>query len=168
MCWQIPLALWWSSLHQSFTGGWIQLAQLVSCLYRPCVAHLSSSYCIILLLLLLLLLGMSAYIMFTWFCTGYRNVKVMSGLTASPSFINSITYLAYNHHPSILAIDTVRAYHLSHNYLVEVDIVLPHTMSVQESHDIAETLQDKIELLENVERAWVHIDYDITHKRSFG
>lgn len=100
---------------------------------------------------------MSLYIMFIWFCTGYRNVKVMSGMSATPDFLNQVVYLAYNHHPSVVAIDTVRAFHLAYDYLVEVDIVLPQTMTVEEAHDIGEALQDKIEMLENVERAWVHM-----------
>jgi hypothetical protein len=95
--------------------------------------------------------------MFIWFCTGYRNVKVMSGMSATPDFLNQVVYLAYNHHPSVVAIDTVRAFHLAYDYLVEVDIVLPQTMTVEEAHDIGEALQDKIEMLENVERAWVHM-----------
>ena len=41
----------------------------------------------------------------------------------------------------VLAIDTVRAFHLSFGYLVEVDIVLPETMSLREAHDIGEALQ---------------------------
>jgi len=109
-------------------------------------------------------IGMSLYIMGIWFSTGYRNVKVMSGMTATPPFLSSIVYLAYNHHPAVVAIDTVRAFHLAYNYLVEVDIVLSPKMTVEESHDIAESLQNKIELLDNVERAWVHIDYEFTHK----
>lgn len=43
---------------------------------------------------------------------------------------------------------------------------------MEEAHDIGEALQDKIEMLENVERAWVHIDYEYSHKpehkRNFG
>lgn len=101
--------------------------------------------------------GMSLYIMFVWFRQGYANVKVMSGMSATPDFLNQLVYMAYNHHPSVVAVDTVRAYHLAYNYLVEVDIVLPEDMTVVDAHDIGEALQDKIEMLENVERAWVHM-----------
>jgi divalent metal cation (Fe/Co/Zn/Cd) transporter len=40
---------------------------------------------------------------------------------------------------------------------VEMEIVLPGTMTVMESHDIALALQHKIESLEDVERAFVHV-----------
>jgi divalent metal cation (Fe/Co/Zn/Cd) transporter len=38
-----------------------------------------------------------------------------------------------------------------------MEIVLPGTMTVMESHDIALALQHKIESLEDVERAFVHV-----------
>ena len=40
---------------------------------------------------------------------------------------------------------------------VEMEIVLPGDMTVRESHDIALELQHKIEGLEEVERAFVHV-----------
>ena len=33
-----------------------------------------------------------------------------------------------------------------------------------ESHDIGEDLQNKLETLPNVERAFVHVDYESEHK----
>lgn len=38
-------------------------------------------------------------------------------------------------------------------------MVLPGSMTVQESHDIALALQHKIERLDEVERAFVHVDH---------
>ena len=75
-----------------------------------------------------------------------------------------MTLLARNHHKDIIAIDTVRAYQYGYNYMCELDIVLDRNMPLKETHDIGETLQNKIEALENVERAFVHIDYEWDHK----
>ena len=63
----------------------------------------------------------------------------------------------------MLLIDTVRVYHFGSNFLVECDIVLPEDMSLRESHDIGESLQLKIEKLPEVERAFVHLDYECDH-----
>uniref|UniRef100_A0A7S3H1E4 Cation efflux protein cytoplasmic domain-containing protein n=2 Tax=Spumella elongata TaxID=89044 RepID=A0A7S3H1E4_9STRA len=41
-----------------------------------------------------------------------------------------------------------------------MEIVLPGDMTVRESHDIALELQHKIEGLEEVERAFVHVDHE--------
>jgi divalent metal cation (Fe/Co/Zn/Cd) transporter len=42
---------------------------------------------------------------------------------------------------------------------VEMEVVLPGTMTVAESHDIALALQHKIEEMDDVERAFVHVDH---------
>jgi len=87
----------------------------------------------------------------------------MTGLTADPEFLSMITYIAYTHDDRILAVDTVRAYYTSNNYMVEVDILLPKKMKLREAHDIGEALQIKLEQLPEVERAFVHLDYEYAH-----
>jgi Dimerisation domain of Zinc Transporter len=42
---------------------------------------------------------------------------------------------------------------------VEMEIVLPGSMTVIDSHDIALALQHKIEAMIDVERAFVHVDH---------
>ena len=42
-----------------------------------------------------------------------------------------------------------------------MEIVLPGEMILMESHDIALALQHKIESLEDVERAFVHVDHEL-------
>ena len=44
--------------------------------------------------------------------------------------------------------------------MVQVDIVLPEGMPLRESHDIGEALQREYEALPNVDRAFVHMDYE--------
>ncbi|KAI3731067.1 hypothetical protein L1987_62250 [Smallanthus sonchifolius] len=65
---------------------------------------------------------------------------------------------------AIRHIDTVRAYTFGSHYFVEVDIVLPSDMPLQTAHDIGESLQEKLELLPEIERAFVHLDYEYSHK----
>jgi divalent metal cation (Fe/Co/Zn/Cd) transporter len=50
------------------------------------------------------------------------------------------------------------------HYFAEVDIVLPGEMPLQHAHDIGESLQDKLESLPEIERAFVHLDYEVTHR----
>ncbi|CAF3151667.1 unnamed protein product [Rotaria sp. Silwood2] len=106
----------------------------------------------------------SFYIIFTWIRQANGQVKRLSGHTADPKFLSQITWLSYNHSPLILKIDTVRAFYFGSFYLVEVDIVLPEDMLLKEAHDIGEGLQNKLEDLPEVERAFVHIDHEYSHK----
>ncbi|KAL5015139.1 hypothetical protein ScPMuIL_009409 [Solemya velum] len=105
----------------------------------------------------------SLYILVNWWKTGYAQIKLLTGYTAKPGFLSKITWVCLNHHHDILQIDTVRAFHFGNNFLVEADIVLPEDMTLMEAHNIGESLQQKLERFPEVERAFVHLDYETTH-----
>lgn len=46
---------------------------------------------------------------------------------------------------------------------MEIDIVMEANTPLWKAHDVSQQLQDKIEVLPNVERAFVHVDYETTH-----
>eukprot|EP00039_Didymoeca_costata_P030044 m.27669 g.27669 ORF g.27669 m.27669 type:complete len:401 (+) comp7920_c0_seq1:105-1307(+) len=102
-------------------------------------------------------------IMYNWYKEGRENILNLAGRGASLQMIQKLTYIAMHHDPRVLLVDTVRAIHLGSNCLVEVDIVLPPEMALHEAHDIGESLQHKLELLEEVDRAYVHLDYETDH-----
>ena len=68
------------------------------------------------------------------------------------------------HSPTIERIDTVRAYYSGPRIVAEVDIVIDRNERLEVAHDIAEDLQIKLEKLPSIERAYVHIDYETSHK----
>ncbi len=74
-----------------------------------------------------------------------------------------LMWMAAYHHPWIETVDTVRAYTFGVNYLVEVHIQLSPSMPLREAHDIGESLQQKLESLDEVERAFVHLDFETLH-----
>lgn len=41
---------------------------------------------------------------------------------------------------------------------------MPANTELWRAHDLAQRLQDKIELLPNVERAFVHVDHETEHR----
>ena len=106
----------------------------------------------------------AVYTISNWANTVMENVWSLIGKTAPSEYLAKLTYLIWNHDKEIKHIDTVRAYTFGCNFFVEVDIVLPQEMSLNLAHDIGETLQDKLEKLPEIERAFVHVDLDTTHK----
>lgn len=104
------------------------------------------------------------YTMSNWGKTVVDNVRSLTGRTAPPEYLAKLTYLIWNHHKEIKHIETVRAYTFGCQYFVEVHIVLPQDMSLDQAHDIGETLEEKLEQLPGVERAFVHVDFDTTHQ----
>ncbi|KAH9514188.1 Metal tolerance protein 11 [Bulinus truncatus] len=106
----------------------------------------------------------SLYIMYNWSMTGWEQMKLLTGHTAQPDFLSKLTWICFNHHPKIKHIETVRAFHFGSNFLVEVDIILPSDLPLKEAHNIGESLQCRLERVPEVERAFVHVDYEYTHK----
>ncbi|GLJ08317.1 hypothetical protein SUGI_0086380 [Cryptomeria japonica] len=111
---------------------------------------------------------LALYTIRTWSNTVLENVNSLVGKTASPDYLQKLTYLCWNHHKAIRHIDTVRAYTFGSHYFVEVDIVLPSDMPLQQAHDIGEALQEKLESIPDIERAFVHLDYEYTHRPEHG
>lgn len=104
------------------------------------------------------------YTISNWSRTVMENVWSLIGRTAPQEYLAKLTYLIWNHDKEIKHIDTVRAYTFGCNYFVEADIVLPEEMPLGQAHNIGESLQEKIEQLPQVERAFVHVDFETTHK----
>ncbi|KAH7246816.1 hypothetical protein MRS44_014634 [Fusarium solani] len=99
-----------------------------------------------------------------WLGTAFGEFLLVVGVTGSVEMQQLITYVCVTHSDAIQGIDTVRVYHSGPRLIAEVDIVMDPTQTLQESHDVAEALQFKLEDLPDIERAYVHIDYETTHK----
>lgn len=140
---------------------------------------------------------LSVLISTLWLRTAYSEFQLLIGVSADTSMLQWITYIcqsslppiqpqlfsfvfltkltkpkkilvAMTHSPQILALDTVRAYHSGPRIIVEVDIVMAPGETLRATHDVAEELQVKLESLPDVERAYVHIDYETSHKPEHG
>ncbi|KAB1227923.1 Metal tolerance protein 4 [Morella rubra] len=106
---------------------------------------------------------LAVYTIANWSKTVIETAVSLVGQSAPPEVLQKLTYLVIRH-PKVKRIDTVRAYTFGALYFVEVDIELPEDIPLKEAHAIGETLQDKIEKLPEVERAFVHLDFECEHK----
>lgn len=102
----------------------------------------------------------SVYIIWTWVVTGYEQVEMIVGKRADIDFLRKIQEIAQVHHDKMV-LDQLNAYHFGPRYLVELEVVMPESTTLRESHDVGIQLQHKIELMEEVARCFVHIDYQI-------
>lgn len=107
---------------------------------------------------------LSVLVSVLWLHSAYGEFQLLVGVTADTNMQQLITYISMTHSPVITAIDTVRAYTSGPRLLVEVDVVMDPDASLRATHDVAEELQMKLESLPDVERAYVHVDYETTHK----
>ncbi|KAM7523244.1 hypothetical protein LguiA_013146 [Lonicera macranthoides] len=106
---------------------------------------------------------LAVYTIVNWSGTVLENAVSLIGQSAPPEVMQKLTYLVIRH-PQVKRIDTVRAYTFGVLYFVEVDIELPEDLPLKEAHTIGETLQIKLEKLPEVERAFVHLDFECEHK----
>ncbi|GMY16172.1 metal tolerance protein 4-like isoform X2 [Fagus crenata] len=106
---------------------------------------------------------LALYTITNWSKVVMENAASLVGQSASPEVLQKLTYLVMRH-PQVKRIDTVRAYTFGVLYFVEVDIELPDDLPLKEAHMIGETLQEKLEKLPEVERAFVHLDFECDHK----
>ncbi|KAH6688259.1 hypothetical protein F5X68DRAFT_168047 [Plectosphaerella plurivora] len=102
-------------------------------------------------------------ILFSWVTNAFEQVWLLVGKAAPRDFVSKLVYMSMNHDSRIVKVDTCRAYHAGQRYYVEVDIVMNEDTPLRISHDVAQGLQRKFEGLGDVERAFVHVDYEDEH-----
>lgn len=101
----------------------------------------------------------SIYIIYSWYMTGKEQIEHLTGKRAPEDFIEELVELA-NDFDDRIVVDIVRAYHFGPKFLVEIEIVMDKTTLLFESHDLGMDLQYEIEGRDEVERCFVHIDYE--------
>ncbi|KAG7444712.1 CDF-like metal transporter [Guyanagaster necrorhizus] len=106
----------------------------------------------------------SCVIIVSWTYTSYIQFGYLAGKAAPHEFTQLVIYKTLTFSDEIKQIDSCRAYHSGEKFLVEVDIVMPSDTPLWKSHDLSQDLQDKLETLPMVERAFVHVDHEVSHK----
>lgn len=71
--------------------------------------------------------------------------------------LSRILNIALNHDDKIKAISYVTVYHVGEQAQVELHIVLDAETPLHTTHEISETLEDKINALNFCEKAFVHV-----------
>ncbi|KAF6001942.1 hypothetical protein F1559_001925 [Cyanidiococcus yangmingshanensis] len=106
----------------------------------------------------------SCFILRNWWRLTSRHLDQFMSRSASSSLHSVVTFAALWHDSRIRAIDRVCLYHVGPACFAEVDIVLDPNMPLSVCHDIGESLQARIECLPDVERCFVHLDFETAHR----
>lgn len=102
---------------------------------------------------------LSLFIIYDWASTCMENVARLTGIGVDDRVLKKLLYLAYRISPVIDAYKSLTAYHAGDGIWVEVDILLHEKTPLEHAHDVAETLQYCLEGLDEVDRAFVTVDY---------
>ncbi|KAI8962195.1 cation efflux family-domain-containing protein [Daldinia sp. FL1419] len=106
----------------------------------------------------------SLVISYAWLYQAFKEFMTLVGRAADIDVHRLITYVCLTYSDAILGIDTVRVYHSGPKLIAEIDIVMDPADPLRTTHDVSEGLQTELEKLPNIERAYVHVDYETTHK----
>ncbi|KAL8801563.1 MAG: hypothetical protein Q9182_004349 [Xanthomendoza sp. 2 TL-2023] len=102
---------------------------------------------------------LSLYVIYDWAETGFNNVIRLSGSAVDDRLLKKITFLAWRFAPIVKSYKTITAYHAGDGVWVEIDVMLDGKTPLEQAHDVAETLQYCCEGLNEVDRAFVTVDY---------
>ncbi|KAL0576419.1 hypothetical protein V5O48_005555 [Marasmius crinis-equi] len=107
---------------------------------------------------------LSVVILVSWTITSIEQFSYLAGKAAPHEFTQLVIYQAVTFNREIKQIDNCIAYHAGENYIVEVDIVMDGETPLWKAHDVSQDLQDQLEKLPMVDRAFVHVDHEVRHK----
>ncbi|KAL8645370.1 MAG: hypothetical protein Q9226_007337 [Calogaya cf. arnoldii] len=102
---------------------------------------------------------LSLYVIYDWADTSFQNVIRLSGSAVDDRLLKKITFLAWRFAPIVKSYKAITAYHAGDGVWVEIDVMLDGKTPLEEAHDVAETLQYCLEGLQEVDRAFVTMDY---------
>lgn len=102
---------------------------------------------------------LSVYIAWSWFQTGRESMQKLVGVEAEPDIVREVSERISQYAYENVELDWLRCYYLGNNIVVEVEIVMPGHFTLHRTHDTAIRLQQEIEKMAVVERAYVHVDY---------
>jgi cation diffusion facilitator family transporter len=101
---------------------------------------------------------LALFMLIVWSGAAREQMLLLTSQSATPAQISRLVYIALSHEPTkVQFVDTVCAYNVGNRLQVECDVVLDEAMPLKQAHDVGENLQRRLEALEDVERAFVHL-----------
>lgn len=102
---------------------------------------------------------LSLYIIHEWLETLMEQVTKLSGKACGSEEIARALYLV-TRFKDVESVSGLEVYHAGDGMIIEADVVLPYDITLKEAHDVGEVLTFALECLTDVERAYVHLDYN--------
>lgn len=102
---------------------------------------------------------LSLFIIYDWAGTCLENVTRLTGEAANDRIERKMMFMAYRFAPLVGGFKSLKCYHAGDGVCVEIDVLMPENTPLRRCHDVAETLQYCLEGLNEVDRAFVTMDY---------
>jgi cation diffusion facilitator family transporter len=102
-------------------------------------------------------IAVGLWIIWAGFRIGRDNIKYLMGEAPPEHLVDTILARA-RAVPGVLGLNEVTAHYVGTSVEIEVHIDVDNRLSVTEAHDIATLVRDEIEGMEEVSRAFIHVD----------
>uniref|UniRef100_A0A0N5CCA1 ZT_dimer domain-containing protein n=1 Tax=Strongyloides papillosus TaxID=174720 RepID=A0A0N5CCA1_STREA len=99
--------------------------------------------------------AVSVFIAKSWLSTGLEHSQMLVGRSGDGTLISRVINVTMNYHEDIKKVEKVLVYHIGVKFLVEVYVRLDGEMTLCRSDSILQGLQEGLECLDFVERAFV-------------
>ncbi len=102
-------------------------------------------------------IAVGAWIIVAGFRIGRDNIKFLMGAAPPPELVQRIKGIA-NATPGVLGLNDVFAHYVGTSVEIEVHINVDRRITIDEAHDIGKKVQRAIEDIDEISRAFIHID----------
>ena len=109
---------------------------------------------------------LSLFVLYCWSKNALENARTLLGIKAEPDLMTNLNFIANHHHPLIKSVSSVIAYQIGPGFLAEVSIAFDNETSLEEASQTADSLKKKLERVEDIEHAYVHIE-TVKHSQDF-
>ncbi|PAA91585.1 hypothetical protein BOX15_Mlig033018g1, partial [Macrostomum lignano] len=92
----------------------------------------------------------------SWIRVLLHQIRLLTGRCADHKLLQLLIFASANHSPLITGVCSATAFHHGVQCLAEVSIQLAPDTPLRLAHDVAEKLQQRLEQIEGIERAFVH------------
>lgn len=99
----------------------------------------------------------SIWIIYAGYSIGTENIDYLMGKAPPKKLTEEIKRAALTV-AGVYATNTIRAHYVGHYIHVEIHVEVPKDLSTYDSHGIGEIVEEAIELLPAIEKAFVHLD----------
>ena len=100
----------------------------------------------------------SLFVLSSWSSKAFECYEMLVGQTSN-SMKRKVVYLASHHSSKIKSVEQVMAVQFATKYLIEVHVIIDGNLPFKSVSAIGQSLQERLEKLDGVQKAYVHLDY---------
>uniref|UniRef100_A0A0K0ELY6 Cation efflux protein cytoplasmic domain-containing protein n=1 Tax=Strongyloides stercoralis TaxID=6248 RepID=A0A0K0ELY6_STRER len=100
-----------------------------------------------------------SWIVYSWYTSLIEQIPLIVGGQLKQEQYNRVVHLSINHDRRIKYLDHILVYYIGVKAQVEIYIIMDEKLTLKDTHTIIKELKHKLNMLDFVERVFIHCDY---------